>query len=90
MREHAQTARAMQRSIKENLTRVEQAIETCRTQVHVAAALEGELTRLATLGEIEVSVLTLARCAAWCPVWVPEPSSPAISNRLMMLWIPST
>ena len=64
MHEHAQTARAMQRSIKENLTRVEQAIETCRAQVHLAVALEDDLTRLATLGEIEVSVLTLARCAA--------------------------
>ena len=53
----------MQRSIKENLTRVEQAIETCRAQIHLAAALEGELSRLAKLGEIEVSVLTLARRA---------------------------
>ena len=62
--EHAKTARAMQRSIKENLTRVEQAIETYREQVHMAAELEGELTRLATLVEIEMSVLTLAGCAA--------------------------
>ena len=30
MHEHVQTARAMPRSIKENLTRVEQAIETSR------------------------------------------------------------
>ena len=44
MHEHAQTARAMQRSIKENLTRVQQASETCRAQVHLATALEGELT----------------------------------------------
>ena len=35
MHEHAQTARAMQRSIKENLTRVEQAIETCRGHCQV-------------------------------------------------------
>ena len=41
-----------------------QAIETCRAQIHLAAALEGELSRLAKLGEIEVSVLTLARRAA--------------------------
>ena len=45
------------------LTRVEQAIETCRAQVHLAAALEGEFPRLAKLGEIEMSVLTLARAA---------------------------
>ena len=64
MHEDAQTARAMQRSINENLTRLEQTIETYRAQVHLAAAREGERTRLATLGEIEVSVLTLARCAA--------------------------
>ena len=61
MHEDAQTARAMQRSINENLTRLEQTIETYRAQVHLAAAREGERTRLATLGEIEVSVLTLAR-----------------------------
>ena len=64
MHEETQTARAMQRSIKENLTRLEQAIETYRARVHLAAAREGERTRLATLGEIEVSVLTLVRCAA--------------------------
>ena len=63
MHEHAQTARDAAQH-QRDLTRVEQAIETCRTQVHLAAALEGELTRLATLGEIDVSVLTLARCAA--------------------------
>ena len=45
----------MQRSINENLTRLEQTIETYRAQVHLAAAREGERTRLATLGEIEVS-----------------------------------
>ena len=43
---------------------MEQAIETCRAQVHLAAALEGEFPRLAKLGEIEMSVLTLARRAA--------------------------
>ena len=64
MHEDAQTARAMQRSINENLTRLEQTIETYREQVHLAAAREGERTRLATLGEIEVAVLTLARRAA--------------------------
>ena len=35
-----------------------------REQVHLATEREGELTRLATLVEIEVSVLTLAGCAA--------------------------
>ena len=38
MHEDAQTARAMQRSINENLTRLGQAIETSREQVHLAAA----------------------------------------------------
>ena len=52
MHEETQTAREMQRSIKENLTRLEQAIETYRARVHLAAAREGERTRLATLGEI--------------------------------------
>ena len=64
MSEHAQTARAMQRSIKENLARLEQAIETCREQVRLATALDGELARLAPLGTLEVSVLALAGCAA--------------------------
>ena len=45
--EHAKTGSAMQRSIKENPTRVEQAIETYREQIHLAAEREGELTRLA-------------------------------------------
>ena len=64
MHEHAQTARAMQRSIKEHLVRVEQAIDACREQAQLAAALEGEQAQIATLGALEVSVLALAQCAA--------------------------
>ena len=64
MHEHTQTARAMQRSIKEHLVRVEQAIDAYREQAQLAAALEGEQAQMARLGALEVSVLALARCAA--------------------------
>ena len=43
MHAHAQTARAVRRSIKERRARVEQAFEACWEQVLLAAALEGEL-----------------------------------------------
>ena len=55
MHAHAQTARAVRRSIKERRARVEQAFEACWEQVLLAAALEGELARLAKLGELDAS-----------------------------------
>ena len=64
MHAHAQTARAMRRSIKEHLVHVEQAIDACREQAQLAAALEGKQAQVATLGALEVSVLALAQCAA--------------------------
>ena len=55
MHAHAQTARAVRRSIKERLARVEQAVEACWEQILLATALEGELARPAKLGELDAS-----------------------------------